>query len=466
MIGRALAAPARGGGKRAATLRAGAVAALIAVVSASCGRTSLSGSEGLGGGGSKGTQAPTMPPIVAASGGTTGSGGSAQAGAASGGAGAGGSMADGGGTADGGAGGSGGSVTVMARQWQDAVMLGHETTYGYAPAVAINEAGETVIAWRENAPAHDIWASRFVAATETWEPATVVPFTSGFVNFVTVGIDEDGSGALAIWHEQLELARFDVLSGLWSAETPKAPQDDIWPGFPAFSTTTRIIARWTENPNLGGDPNLIWTARYDAANGWGLKQTLDVQGADSIEPGGFDASPNGRAAAAWRAWYGSSAELYVAFKDEAEAWDSGVRLDDPGAGQPYGSAIAVVDSGEAMVVWSDGGSGTLAARHYDPATKEWQAPEQIGVGSNQKVCLNDSGEAIAVWNDWSGERKIRWNHFRDGQWQGAQPIERGPAGDAFEPDVAMNDSGQAVVVWAIRPPEFGAVPIIWASRLE
>ncbi len=445
-------------------LESGAQALLSVLAIASCGRTSLELLD---------TERDGSRPASAASGGNdelpsagagiggsvaSGSGGVGRAGAANGGSSAG---AAGAGVAGQGAGGA------PAREWQAAVMLGHETSYGYAPEVALNEAGDALVAWRESAPSHQIWASRYVIASGSWQMASVVPFSSGFVNSVSVGIDEAGNGAAAIWDSQFELGYFDALTAEWSATIPPAPQSNNWFGRAAFVTAKSMVTRWEENPNTGGDGKAIWTAGYDSQNGWGAAQEFDVQGADAVTPGGFAASATGRAAATWSAWYVNTARVYASLKDDGETWTSPARVDEADSNLAQSPEIACNGAGDAVVVWS-GGSGDVVARRYDAANDAWLPSEIIATGSAPKVCMSDNGEVIVVYQPASAAspRKIHWTHFVNGSWQGGAKLNLGPAGDASEPDCALNDSGRAVLVWAIKPPADGAVPVIWASRLE
>lgn len=153
-------------------------------------------------------------------------------------------------------------------------------------------------------------------------------------------------------------------------------------------------------------------------------------------------------------------------------WTTGARVDtlDGAVGQEH--AIAIDDTGDAVVVWRQKAQPAddtfhVFAAFYDASTKSWDGIEQLDDGNtlpvrNLDVAISPAGIALAVWVEGTtgspvlDERRVMAAAFdkASGAWSSAERVNEPQAGAETltnTPDVAMDAQGDGIVVWTQTP---------------
>ncbi len=136
----------------------------------------------------------------------------------------------------------------------------------------------------------------------------------------------------------------------------------------------------------------------------------------------------------------------------AAAWLEPTTLSglDANGGYP---AVAVNDSGQAVVVWSVKVAGEYAVYASSRQSNDtWTAGVPISgtsaEGMAQAVAMNAAGKAVAVWSRLTGGHWVMETATRqpNGNWSAAAPLSELDE-DSSSPAVAVNGSGDAVAGW-------------------
>jgi hypothetical protein len=138
----------------------------------------------------------------------------------------------------------------------------------------------------------------------------------------------------------------------------------------------------------------------------------------------------------------------------ATGWDAAplaVKGGGPGiANQP---AVALSDSGVALVVWPEGDPGNVShiwGSHGDTSTDGWSAPEIIDAGGSvdgfipPEVAIDSSGNGMAAW--WA-DSMLTFRYYRAGV--GWAPPDRFPSKGL--PALTFDATGRAVAAWGESP---------------
>jgi hypothetical protein len=258
------------------------------------------------------------------------------------------------------------------------------SSFGHDPRLAMNAAGDAVAIWRQGpfivpVPDHDVWSSRYDAATDTWSAPQVLEDADSEVFGMNLVIDSAGV-ASAFWGH-VEAARLHVRTSRLTANTWSAPSyletDNTLTSGYAYGAqavvdgTDDIMVVWQQ-----GDTQVsqYFAKRYVAGTGWLPQQPIgEVPGS---------ASPV------------FSMEFTVA-----------------------GNA-----AGHVVVLWTLAGCVQaenvpcpvdVRANEYNPVNGEWGAEEVIdkeyefpgevgGDALTPWVAIAPSGNAVAVWDQDDG----------------------------------------------------------------
>jgi len=151
-----------------------------------------------------------------------------------------------------------------------------------------------------------------------------------------------------------------------------------------------------------------------------------------------------------------------------------------GAAQAYGPELAMMDTGDAIVVWteeSDAGQATgIGSSRYRASTAAWSAatrvqPTGASPGVSPRVAVDGAGNAIAAWLQgavgdatrlevWAAAFDAPGGHWATPTKLMTDPTAHTDGGESQAPQVALNAGGDAVVVWVQRSDSVPS-PSVW-----
>ena len=298
--------------------------------------------------------------------------------------------------------------------WASPLQLSDVAAHAVLPRVALNDAGEAVVAWEAvghdslgGIPDRTIWARRWVSGA--WTPAVRLsdpppaPYRL-YSSRPRVGIDASGR-ALVSWDQDdvidatppaVVASRFDGAS--WTAPmmlndgTLTAAWSDA-----ASSANGRVAVVWVEDtkpydPNRsGGGPRIpnIWARVFDGAS-WSAPQRIgsaDLVDFEGCERPAIVLDASGRAFAVWEEHRLSQNRVVSARYDPiAAAWSAPASLAASSSNVDYLSfpSIATDGNGNAFAVWqallNATGDTNGAASRFDAAAGAWTVPTEFESG--------------------------------------------------------------------------------------
>lgn len=151
------------------------------------------------------------------------------------------------------------------------------------------------------------------------------------------------------------------------------------------------------------------------------------------------------------------------------AWDlAGTRIEDRNTGNPRTPDVAMDDTGNVTVVWSQPGPPyDIWANHHDARTGRWETARLLehaaGDAVTPRVAMDRAGNAMAVWQQAAGTHSQVWACRRDAAtgWDEPVRLDVSDTGDAWAPRIAMNADGAAIAIWRQRE---GTSAEAWMSR--
>lgn len=369
-----------------------------------------------------------------------------------------------------------GSVWIAwyrAGAWEGAVQLSEAGTHAVLPRIALNDAGDAVVAWEvieHDGPGignRTIWARRFTGGA--WTAAVRIsdapPASYTLYSYrPRAGIDAAGH-ALVAWDQSdssdtfpdgIVASRFDGTG--WSAPFPVsggtlyAAWTDV-----AVSADGSATVVWSQDTNPydpgqpGGGPTIpnIWASVFDGTS-WGSPMLIgdpslaDFEGCERTRVV-MDAS--GRAFAIWEEHRSAGNGIASAWFDPAgPTWSAPATLASSAAPTDHLSftSIAADGSGNAFAVWQSdvpGGSDSHgAAARYDATGGAWDAATFFETGGDVPDAVAAMDGAANGWALYTMSGMKARRHDPALGWQGVSGI-----GYGYPTDAEANGSGMVIV---------------------
>jgi len=344
------------------------------------------------------------------------------------------------------------------------------------PCVAMNAAGDAVIAWSQHDGTHlQVFVSQ--RSNGIWShPADLTDSISPpGKNASDVGVAMDDNGdAILVWSQsdsgnQLQIFMSEYRGGSW---THPLDLDDnispdgqpVWPASVAMDNLGNAIITWPQKDGVNWriykcecrnsiwDPTLLEIISPAGENAWFPTLAMDDAG-DAI--------------IVWPQLDGTDLQIFMS-ECRGGSWTHPLDLDDnisPDGTYTYDPTVAMDFNGDAIVVWAQldssyqqqifmseyrGGSWTHPLDLDDNISPDPPSSSMPGA-SAPHVAMADNGEAVIVWRQSDGfSYQVFKREFREAQW--IEPIDIldniSPSGETtYEPRVATNNSGETLVVW-------------------
>ena len=274
------------------------------------------------------------------------------------------------------------------------------------PAVAMNGAGDAVVAWQR---------------------------ASGTGFFAQASLRDAGT----IFSTPLELgpAGFEVLGPPQAAIDGAGTAIVVWQQFDAMSTNTVVQA-----------------AIRPAGGSFGAPGALSATGSGAVHPQ-IAMNAAGDALVAWEHLVGQTMVVQAVVRPAGGTFSAPVDLSAAGLMGPL-PRVAIDGAGNATVVWTQTGpAGTTVQVATRPAGGTWSAAADLspaGDASSGQVATNGPGETIAVWThaDAAGNTIVQASVRPVGGAFEASADLSAAGRDAIDPHVAIDAAGHAVAVWS------------------
>ena len=197
----------------------------------------------------------------------------------------------------------------------------------------------------------------------------------------------------------------------------------------------------------------IWSNRYVFDEGWGDAELVETGLGDAYDPQ-VAVDSAGNAVAVWIQNQYEDSDNNTVYSNRyvvGMGWGDD-HIIGTSAGATIRPQVAVDGSGNALAVWSAGGS--IYSNRYVVGT-DWGTPELLETADasafHPHVAIERSGNAIAVWTqytNYSVNVSVYSNRYIVGTgWGDAELVGGDHPGDSASPQVAVDDSGNAMVVW-------------------
>jgi hypothetical protein len=338
--------------------------------------------------------------------------------------------------------------------WQSPVELARPGI-GDRPRVAIDDAGDAVVAW-----VHDVGRDRVLQAAfrsravSAWPEANDISEPSLGVPDFRIGLGGDGD-AVAAWVERtatgtaLRVATRSVASGGWgAARTLSRPGGNV-AGGPSLALTQGgvVVVVWIEGGAVWEIDGLIrsgyWANPSQVSSGesgvaFGTPDVAFDQVTGDIVAVWASRTASGDCCGVQTAFYSNSLRVW---EQHAVAGDLRLPFDSPQVGAGNRNAIAV---------WVSGFGIESAARAQ--ATRVWSGPTLVSARSSTMadpdVALDSRGNAVVVWMN--GKNDVVQAAIRpgaSGKWQRSVDVSESGSSN---PRVSMDATGDAVGVWNRR----------------
>ncbi len=364
--------------------------------------------------------------------------------------------------------------------WGPAVRVGHDDNANEIsnsfPQVAVDGLGNMFVIYYDQG---DVWARRFVRATNTWDALfKVSDNTSTGVN-ARIAVDDAGN-AWAAWYGSSAMGR--VYARQFTAASG-------WPG--GWGTIT-TVASSTEGPLYlseiktvaGGHAAIAyelwasstdsrhegWLRIYDAGSGFGTpaRMTTTTTTAQSPDIALAKLGNDLRVVAVW--FQSDAGRLNVLANvythnlgTHAGAFASPVAIETDATNDALGPKVAIDSTGNAIAVWFHRNAGVqrVAANRYAGGT--WGTAMDINttstVANEPEIAMNAAGQAMVVWTQFDARYNIYGRRFAT-TW--ASPIrisdDTAPASSA---SVGIDDMGRAIAAWHQNA---AATQSVWANE--
>jgi len=368
--------------------------------------------------------------------------------------------------------------SATSQSWGVPTLLETDNAGGaFEPRVAMAGNGDAVAVWyQDDGLRNNIWANRYVAATDSWGTATLLEASTGTASSPQVAVDGAGN-AMVVWSQYAGSAsiwaiRYTAGTG-WDATAQRieaATTNSAGSAEIAAGANGDAFAVWT---SFDGARNNIWANRYAiATHAWETATLIESGNAGTAGAPHVAVDVNGNAVATWTYFDGARYDILVnRYSASSHGWDPVTpSLTATATGSGDAPRVAVDVAGNATVVWAqaDAGRYSIWANRLT-AGSGWGTAALIetadaGDAALPQVAVDGIGNAIAVWYQSDGTRNdIVSNRFTAGAgWGTAAVLETG-AGAALRPHVAMNSSGNATAVW---DQSDGSRISIWASSFR
>lgn len=278
-----------------------------------------------------------------------------------------------------------------------------------------------------------------------------------------ITIDSGGNG-IAIWlttTTEVWAGRYVPGAG-WTSVQKIGGGSNTPASYPriAADASGNAMVVWSQ---VDGTRSNIWANRYDkTVNAWGTAQLIETNNTEDAHSRGVGMDQYGNAIATWQQQVnGSNYTIWTnRYSASTMTWGTPLRMDTSSAGDAFIPHVSVNQSGNAVVVWSQGNTGTEVWSSRYTAGAGWSTPLRVPrplTGGNSVlplVVMDNNNNAIAYWLQFPADGSTpgywasRYNAVL-AQWETSVLLEsRAPCPYCTEwmPEVVVDANGNAMAI--------------------
>ncbi|RQR79214.1 hypothetical protein DIE11_17650 [Burkholderia sp. Bp9012] len=342
------------------------------------------------------------------------------------------------------------------------------------PQLVGNAAGQAVAFWTEWTPGpnmYALWARPFSPGAGWGAAYEVAPDVTS--STYTAGIDGKGNALVAfpqatsILDSRIAWTRYTP-DGKWSPTTqiqmpvqtgPGAVMGDTFnvrPVISVLSSGSAVLA-WGQTNHT---QSAIWTATYDAANGWTNVNpaVTDTSLFTNIDTPTVGMDAKGNITLVWGQLDVANGKIMTTTMSQRYVAGTGWQAAKPVApeitevsGFIATPILAVSENGAAGVMWAEGGA-VLKVSVAD-TDGNWGPLQTLSehlnsfAGQLPPLVIDDAGNVTAAWQDMgtSGSSNIVTSSYRNGTWS-ATTLGQDPQSSSW-PALAVNAAGAMALIW-------------------
>lgn len=323
----------------------------------------------------------------------------------------------------------------------------------FSPGVAISADGAIAVAWQDLASEKYEVSIRPPGGSFS-APVPIASPTSHIGFFTSVAIDEAGDVLVGTLTEDdahyLASYAWRPAGGSFTLIPLSEPLNNnaLIPAV-ALDPAGDAVVAWAEKPS--GSELVVDAVRRPAGGAFGAPQTLS-DGAHTGWNPSVAMGAGGQAAVAWMHSDGSNERIQVSTSTSPGALLSAPQtISRAGANGEY-PAVAVSASGQAVVAWSEAGTGEIAGGpvggSFGPVT------DLEPFTGEMQLAIDAAGDAIAVWADREGSVNQASAAVRSASGAVSAPVALSSSAESVERlgneptvTVGMDAAGDAVAGW-------------------
>jgi hypothetical protein len=330
------------------------------------------------------------------------------------------------------------------------------------PELAMNEAGEAVMVWKQTEKSTIVARSR-TPSGEWGSRETLSPEGSPYGE-IDVAVGPAGE-AVAVWSQ---IPRFGPNS-VYRIESSFRPAGGHWE--PAVTLSDPEHGSYS--PQVAIAPNgrivVVFYGSLDSPEPRSMVQVVEKQGGQWSPPQALSGASNGAfpkveastagAAVIWEGIEVESEERWIeaASRTNGGKWEHPEELSEPGS---FGPQIGADAAGNAVAIWSSfhGKEGDYVEGSTLSVGGHWSQPTAIsgrvwlGEYAGARLAVAPNGQTLVAWSVWrEPERRVEQRLVEaalghEGEWE--EPTTLSAAGAwAVRPAVALDGQGDGAVAW-------------------
>lgn len=265
------------------------------------------------------------------------------------------------------------SNSFVSLAWQGSAVVSDEAITDISKlALSMNENGDAFAAWVTTVDQtnYDLRVNKF--STNIWSN-TVVTLATALDNWLEPAVVINASGnAVMAWpafngtRHVMTASQYDVSTNIWAtAQAIETNLGEAKSAQVAMDVNGNAFVAWVQS----GSPYSIYVNRLDASLGFAVSATLletRERGDASVPQLKIDS--RGNAIVSWQHSDGVQQNILAAVYNNADnTWGAERVIETTNTGDALSPAMAMNDSGDAIVVWQQNNNGviTIAANHFE-----------------------------------------------------------------------------------------------------
>jgi hypothetical protein len=338
--------------------------------------------------------------------------------------------------------------------WSGPATLSAPGVHAGEPSIAIDAAGDAVVAWQQTVGKVMIEAATHAAGASTWSLARTLSDPLRESSDAQAAIDprgdavvafksQDGSGATVV-----DVAAEQGLGGEWGAPATVSPAGSDSPSLGMDAAGDAFLA-WRVTGSSG---QAVQLAQRPAGGDWSTPTNLSPAGVTAMEPD-LAVDAKGDVAVIWEHHVGANL-AQVTTRPAGGSWTVPKDLSDEEE-EAYRVRVRLDAAGDATAVWIREFKGAFTVRAATAAAGSvaWSAPTDLSAVLSQEPepwpAVDSGGDGVVAWSIATSDGEAIEAAARKGaggSWSPPVAISA-PGVIATQPQVGIDDAGRAVAIW-------------------